>query len=65
MEDLFDDKDPPWMTGNIKKKTMAKKHAYKSFNANIKNYDAYLKLQTYRIVRNDIGKKRGLLLCSF
>ena len=28
-----DDKDLPWMNENIKKKTMAKKYACKSFNA--------------------------------
>ena len=60
-----DDKDPPWMNESIKKKIMAKKHACKSFSANKKNYDAYLKLQTInRIVKNDTEKKRGLLLCT-
>ena len=33
------------MSESIKKKIMAKKYACKSFNANKKNYDAYLKLQ--------------------
>ena len=39
-----DDKDPPLMNESIKKEIMAKKYAYNSFNANKKNYDAYLKL---------------------
>ena len=53
------------MNESIKKKIMAKKHACKSFSANKKNYDAYLKLQTInRIVKNDTEKKRGLLLCT-
>ena len=34
------------MNESIKKKIIAKKHACKSFNANKKSYDAYLKLQT-------------------
>ena len=41
-----DDKDPPWMNDYIKKKILDKKIAYKFFNTNKKNYDAYSKLQT-------------------
>ena len=41
-----DDKDPPWMNESVKKKIMAKEYACKSFNANKKNCDAYLNLQT-------------------
>ena len=41
-----DDKDSPWMNESIKKKIMIKKYACKSFNANRRNYDAYLKFQT-------------------
>ena len=39
-----DDNDPTWMNESIIKKIMVKKYAYKSFNANNKNYHAYLKL---------------------
>ena len=53
-----DDKDPPWMNESIKKKIMAKKHACKSFNANKKNYDAYLKLQTISTKLSEIISKR-------
>ena len=50
----------------FKKKIMAKKHACKSFNANRKNYDVYLKLQTVSTELSEviIEKKRGLLLCT-
>ena len=41
-----DDKDPPWINEYIKRKTLDKKIACKSFNTNNKNFDAYLKLQT-------------------
>ena len=41
-----DDKDPPWMNDYIKTKILDKKIAYKFFNTNKKNYDAYSKLQT-------------------
>ena len=53
-----DDKDPPWMNENIKKKIMAKKHACKSFNANKKNYDAYLELQTISTGLSEMILKR-------
>ena len=53
-----DDKDPPWMNESIKKKIMAKKHACKSFNANKKNYDAYLKLQTISTELSEMILKR-------
>ena len=41
-----DYENPPWINESIKKKIMAKKYACKSFNANKKNYDVHLKLQT-------------------
>ena len=44
-----DDKDPPRMNESMKKKIMPKKYTCKSFNANKKNYNAYLKLQTISI----------------
>ena len=53
-----DDKDPPRMNERIKKKIMAKKHACKSFNANKKNYDAYLKLQTISTELSEMILKR-------
>ena len=53
-----DDKDPPWMNESIKKKIMAKKHACKSFNANKKNYNAYLKLQTISTDLSEMILKR-------
>ena len=40
------EKAPPRMNESIKKKIMAKQYACESVNANNKNYDAYLKLQT-------------------
>ena len=52
-----DDKDPPWMNESIKK-IMAKKHACKSFNANKKNCDACLKLQTISTELLEIILKR-------
>ena len=52
------DKDPPWMNESIKKKIMVKKYACKFFNANNKNYDAYLKLQTISIELSEIILKR-------
>ena len=39
-----DHKDLPWMNESISKKIIAKNYACESFNANKKNYDAYLKL---------------------
>ena len=45
----IDDKDPQWMNEYIKRKIIDKKDACKSFNMNIKSYDAYLKLQTESI----------------
>ena len=39
------DKDPLWMNESVKK-IIVKKFACKSFNANNKNYYAYLKFQT-------------------
>ena len=59
-----DDKDPPWMNENIKKKIMAKKHACKSFNANKKNYDAYLKLQTISTELSEMILKRKDYYCA-
>ena len=53
-----DDKDPPWMNESIKKKIMAKKYACKSFYANKKNYDAYLKLQTISTELSEMILKR-------
>ena len=53
-----DDKDPPWMNESIKKKIMPKKYACKSFNANKKNYDAYLKLQTITTELSEMILKR-------
>ena len=53
-----DDKDPPWMNESIKRKIMPKKHASKSFNANKKNFDAYLKLQTISTELSEIILKR-------
>ena len=53
-----DDKDPPWMNENIKKKILAKKYTCKSFNANKKNYDAYLKLQTITAELSEMILKR-------
>ena len=53
-----DDKDPPWMNESIKKNIMAKKNACKSFNANKKNYDAYLKLQTISTELSEMILKR-------
>ena len=53
-----DDKDPPWMNESIKKNIMAKKNACKSFNANKKNYDAYMKLQTISTKLSEIISKR-------
>ena len=46
------------MNESIKKKIMAKKHACKSFNANKKNYDTYLKLQTISAELSEIILKR-------
>ena len=46
------------MNESIKKKIMAKKHACKSFNANKKNYDAYLKLQTISTKLSEMILKR-------
>ena len=54
-----DDKDQPWMNESIKKKIMAKKHACKSFNANKKNYDASLKLQTISTELSEMILKRN------
>ena len=42
----------------IKKKFMTKKYACKSFNANKKNYDAYLKLQTISTELSEMILKR-------
>ena len=53
-----DEKYPPWMNKTIKKKIMAKKYACKSFNANKKNYDAYLKLQTISTELSEMILKR-------
>ena len=53
-----DDKDPPWMNESIKKIIMPKKYACKSFNANKKNYDAYLKLQTISTELSEMILKR-------
>ena len=52
------DKDPSWMRESIKKKIMVKKHACKSFNANKKNYHAYLKLQTISTEMSEMILKR-------
>ena len=46
------------MNESIKKRIMAKKHACKSFNANKKNYDAYLKLQTISTELSEMILKR-------
>ena len=46
------------MNENIKKKIMAKKYTCKSFNANKKNYDAYLKLQTITTELSEMILKR-------
>ena len=53
-----DDKDTPWMNENIKKKIMAKKYADDSFNANKKNYEVYLKLQTISTELSEMILKR-------
>ena len=53
-----DDKDPPLMNESIKKEIMAKKYAYNSFNANKKNYDAYLKPQTISTELSEMILKR-------
>ena len=53
-----DDKDTPWMNENIKKKIMAKKYADDSFNANKKNYEVYLKLQTISTELSEIILKK-------
>ena len=53
-----DDKDPPWINESIKKKIMVKKYASKSFSANKKNYDAYLKLQTITTKLSEMILKR-------
>ena len=53
-----DYENPPWINESIKKKIMAKKYACKSFNANKKNYDAYLKLQTISTKLSEIISKR-------
>ena len=49
------------MNESIKKKIMAKKHACKSFNANKKNYDAYLKLPTIstELSKMTLKRKKG------
>ena len=57
-----DDKDPPWMNESIKKNIMAKKNACKSFNANKKNYDAYLKLQTISTKLSEIISKKKRII---
>ena len=46
------------MNESIKKKIMAKKYACKSFNANKKNYDAYLKLHTISTELSEMILKR-------
>ena len=46
------------MNESIKKRIMAKKHECKSFNANKKNYDAYLKLQTISTELSEMILKR-------
>ena len=53
-----DDKNPPWINESIKKKIMPKKYAYKFFNANKKNCDAYLKLQTISTELSEMILKR-------
>ena len=53
------------MNESIKKKIMAKKHACKSFNANKKNYDAYLELQTISTELSEmILKRKGDYYCA-
>ena len=42
---IVDDNDLPLMNESLKKK-MVKNYVCKSFNANKKNYNAYLELQT-------------------
>ena len=60
-----DDKDPLWMNESIKKKIRTKKYACKSFNANKKNYDAYLKLQTTSTKLSEmILKRKGDCYCA-
>ena len=54
-----DDKDPLWMNESIKKKIMVLKYASKFFNANKKNYDAYLKLQTISTELSEMILKRN------
>ena len=51
-------KYPPWMNVGVKKKIMHKKYACKSLNANKKNYDAYLKLQTISTELSEMILKR-------
>ena len=53
-----DDKDPLWMNESIKKKIVAKMYACKSFYANKKNYDTYLKLQTISTELSEMILKR-------
>ena len=54
-----DDKDPPRMNEIIKKNIMVcMKYACKYFNANSKNCDAYLKLQTISTVLSEMILKR-------
>ena len=53
-----DAKDRPWMNESIKKNIMAKKNTCKSFDANKKNYDPYLKLQSISTKLSEIISKR-------
>ena len=48
---------------SIKKKIIVKKYACKSFNANNKNYDAYLKLQTISTELSEMILKREDYYC--
>ena len=52
-----DDKDPAWMNEYIKRKTLHKKIACKSFNTN-KNYDVYSKLQAISTELSEMILKR-------
>ena len=47
--------DPSWMNESFKKKIIVKNCACKSFKANSKNYDAYLKLQTISTESSDLN----------
>ena len=61
----FDDKDPPWLNESIKKKIMTKKYTYKSFNANKKNYDAYLKLQAISTELSEMILKEKRIIIDY